>query len=295
MINQVTKNRIQRLAEEYRQIITTRKEALLEIALAEIPEMVYNSNAIENSTLTLEDTEDILLRDQIRRDHDVREIYEVKNLAKITVYLLDNPTKKISVDLMLSLHKMLLTDINDDFAGRFRHHNEWVRVGAHLGANPDFVPGLMRELVDKYNSKDAEYFLSKIAYFHAELESIHPFIDGNGRIGRVLINQQLQAHKLPPIIIRNKSKSTDYYPFFDKYVLTNNYDGFTKLFSSLLTEALYRRITLLTAPRIIPLTQWAKDNGVAGNIVNNKALRQTIPAFRLRERWMIAADYREAK
>ena len=295
MINQITKNKIQRLAEEYQQIIATKKEALQEIALAEIPEMVYNSNAIENSTLTLEDTEDILLRGQIKRDHDIREIYEAKNLAKITEYLLDDPSENLSIDLMLSLHKVLLTDISDDFAGRFRHSKEWVRVGAHLGANPDFVPGLMRELVGKYNRKDDEYFLSRIAYFHAELETIHPFCDGNGRIGRVLINQQLQALKLPPIIIRSKSKTTDYYPLFDKYVLTAKYDGFTALFAALLTEALHRRITLLTAPKITPLAKWALDNGVAGNIANNKALRQTIPAFRLRERWMIAADYRESE
>jgi hypothetical protein len=50
---------------------------------------------------------------------------------------------------------------------------------------------------------------------------------------------------------------------------------------------------LLTSPKIIPLTEWAKNNDVAGNIANNKALRQTIPAFRLRERWMIASDFRE--
>ncbi|MCL1816560.1 MAG: Fic family protein [Clostridiales bacterium] len=259
--------------------------------MAEIPEMVYNSNAIENSTLTLEDTEDILLRDQIKRDHDVREIYEAKNLAKITEYLLDNLNAKLSIDLILSLHKTLLTDINNNFAGRFRNHNEWVRVGTHIGANPDFVAGLMKGLVDKYNSKDDEYFLNRIAYFHAELETVHPFGDGNGRMGRVLINQQLQALKLPPIIIRNKNKHTDYYPLFDKYILTTKYDGFTSLFASLLTEALYRRITLLNAPKIIPLTKWAMNNGVAGNAANNKALRQTIPAFRLRERWMIAADY----
>ena len=292
MINQVTKSRIQRLAEEYRQIIAVNREVLREIALAEIPEMVYNSNAIENSTLTLEDTEDILLRGQIKRDHDIREIYEAKNLAKITEYLLDDSHGQLSIDLILSLHKALLTDINDDFAGRFRYGKEWVRVGAHLGANPDFVPGLMGELVNKYNGKDDGYFLNRIAYFHAELETIHPFCDGNGRIGRVLINQQLQTLKLPPIIIRNKSKNMDYYPLFDRYVLTTKYEGFTALFAALLTEALYRRITLLTAPKIIPLAKWAKDNGVAGNIANNKALRQTIPAFRLRERWMIAADYR---
>lgn len=291
MINTLTKNRIQLLAEEYQQIILAKQHALREVALAEIPEMVYNSNAIENSTLTLEDTEDILLRDQIKRDHDVREIYEAKNLAKITEYLLDNLNAKLSIDLILSLHKTLLTDINNNFAGRFRNHNEWVRVGTHIGANPDFVAGLMKGLVDKYNSKDDEYFLNRIAYFHAELETVHPFGDGNGRMGRVLINQQLQALKLPPIIIRNKNKHTDYYPLFDKYILTTKYDGFTSLFASLLTEALYRRITLLNAPKIIPLTKWAMNNGVAGNAANNKALRQTIPAFRLRERWMIAADY----
>lgn len=293
MINQVTKDRIQRLAEEYRTIIAGKKHAIKEVALSEIPEMVYNSNAIENSSLTLEDTEDIIIRDMVKRDHDVREIYEAKNLAKITEYLLESPNETLSVDLMLSLHKILLTDIRDDYAGRFRHAKEWVRVGAHLGANPDFVSGLTSELVAKYNEEDDTYFLDKIAYFHAEFETIHPYPDGNGRMGRVLVNQQLQKLKLPPIMIQSKTRSTDYYPLFDKYSQTTKYDGFTELFANLLVESLHRRIALLTSPKIIPLTEWAKNNDVAGNIANNKALRQTIPAFRLRERWMIASDFRE--
>ncbi|MCL1876832.1 Fic family protein [Candidatus Saccharibacteria bacterium] len=293
MINQVTKDKIKRLAEEYRAIIAVKKHAIKEIALSEIPEMVYNSNAIENSTLTLEDTEDIIIRDMVKRDHDVREIYEAKNLAKITEYLLKNPNETLSVDLMLSLHKTLLTDIRDDYAGRFRYAKEWVRVGAHLGANPDFVSGLTSELVAKYNDEDDTYFLDKIAYFHAEFETIHPYPDGNGRMGRVLVNQQLQKLGLPPIVIQSKTKFTDYYPLFDKYSQTTKYDGFTELFASLLIESLHRRIALLTSPKIIPLTEWTKNNEVAGNIANNKALRQTIPAFRLRGRWMIASEFKE--
>ena len=74
MINQVTKDRINSLAEEYRKLAAQQKEAIKELALSELPEMVYNSNAIENSTLTLEDTEDILIRNQIRTDHEIREI-----------------------------------------------------------------------------------------------------------------------------------------------------------------------------------------------------------------------------
>lgn len=291
MINQITRDRIQGLATHYQTLIRTRKEAVREIALAEIPEMVYNSNAIENSTLTLEDTEDIILRDMIRHDQNIREIYEAKNLAKITEYLLENPNEKLSIGLILFLHKTLLTDIRDDIAGRFRMNKEWVRIGAHLGANPDFVSALMRDLVQNYNSDGGEYFLDKIAYFHAEFETIHPFGDGNGRMGRTLINHQLMALDLPPIIIQSKSKFTNYYPFFNTYVATTKYDGFTGLFASLLTESLYRRIALLSSPKIIPLTEWAKKNGVAGTIASNKAVRQTIPAFRMRDRWMIPSEF----
>ena len=81
MINQVTRDRINGLSEEYRKLAAMHKEAIKELTISELPEMVYNSNAIENSTLTLEDTEDILIRNQIRTDHEIREIYEAKNLA----------------------------------------------------------------------------------------------------------------------------------------------------------------------------------------------------------------------
>lgn len=270
------------------------EKLLKEIALAEIPEMVYNSNAIENSTLTLEDTEKILSGSELNRKVNVREVYEAKNLAKITEALLNKPKQKLTIALILDLHKTLLTDIDDSVAGRFRKGKEWVRVGNHLGANPAFVNSLMQELVDNYNSqaKGRDYFLDKIAHFHAEFETIHPFVDGNGRIGRALINLQLMNTGLPPIIIQNKSKHTEYYPLFTNYPVTMKFDGFTQLFATLLQEALNKRITMLTAKKIIPLSQWAAQNGIKPTIAANKAKRQTIPAFRLREKWMIDAGYR---
>ena len=291
MINQVTKDRIAVLSEQYKKLVKSKPEAVREISIAEIPEMVYNSNAIENSTLTLKDTEDILLRDSIKRDHDIREIYEAKNLAKITKILLNNSYKLLTVKQMLDLHKLLLAGIKDDWAGRFRSDKEWVRVGAHVGANPDFVERLVNELVTDYSKQDNRYFLDKIAWFHAEFETIHPFNDGNGRLGRVLINQQLMALEFPPVTIQNKSKHTSYYPAFDSYRVTGKFDDFTELLASLLIESLYKRITLLSAPRIITVSGWAKANNVAGNVAINKAIRGTIPAFRMREKWMIAADF----
>ena len=72
------------------------------------------------------------------------------------------------------------------------------------------------------------------------------------------------------------------------------FDGFTQLFAVLLQEALHKRITMLTAKKIIPLSLWAKQNGIKPNIAANKAKRQTIPAFRLREKWMIDEGYQDA-
>lgn len=293
MINQITKDRIATLYDQYKGLVESKPEALREIAIVEIPEMVYNSNAIENSTLTLKDTEDILLRDSIKKDHDIREIYEAKNLAKITETLLDNPNGSVTIESMLRFHKILLGGINDDWAGRFRSGKEWVRVGAHVGANPDFVEQLMTELIADYGKDVNRYFLDEIAWFHAEFETIHPFNDGNGRLGRVLANQQLMHLGYPPIIIPNKGKHTSYYPAFDSYRITAKQNDFTELFAGLLIESLYKRITLLSAPKIITLSAWAKNNGVAGNIAANKAARGTIPAFRLREKWMIGADFTE--
>jgi Fic family protein len=292
MINQITKDKIEALRRQYFHLAKGNEPLLKEIALAEIPEMVYNSNAIENSTLTLEDTEKILSGGSLQRKVNVREVYEAKNLAKLTETLLGNNKSKLSIKLILSWHKTLLSQINDNIAGRFRSGKEWVRVGNHLGANPQFVVMLMQELVDNFNQNKTNYFLDAISHFHAEFETIHPFVDGNGRMGRVLINSQLMHLGLPPIIIQNKSKHTEYYPLFTQYQSTMKFGGFTELFALLLQETLHKRITILTAKKIIPLSIWASQNSIKANVAANKAKRQTIPAFRLREKWMIAEEFK---
>jgi Fic family protein len=291
MVNKTTQSRIDALSSNYRKLARGRGHILHDIAVAEIPEMVYNSNAIENSTLTLKDTEDILLRDIVRKDRDIREVFEAKNLSRVMESLLADPSRPLSIALVLEWHKTLLSGISDAWAGRFRSGKEWVRVGAHIGANPEFVPSLMDETVARYNADPDEWFLSRIAWFHAEFETIHPFCDGNGRLGRVLINQQLMHLGYPPVIVKNKGKKTDYYPLFARYLTTGKADGFTGLLALLLIESLHKRIAYLTSLRMVPLSDWAKTAKLNPSAVLNKAKRQTIPAFRVREKWMIDADY----
>jgi Fic family protein len=291
MINQTTKDKIEALHRQYINLAKGNDSLMKEITLAEIPELVYNSNAIENSTLTLDDTEKILSGGSLNRKVNVREVFEAKNLAKLTESILENNKSLLHIKLILNLHKTLLTNIDDRISGRFRSGKEWVRVGNHLGANPQFVPSLMHELVDNYNQNKISYFLDAVAHFHAEFETIHPLVDGNGRMGRVLINLQLMNLGFPPIIIQNKSKHTEYYPLFTRYQSTMKFGEFTQLFALLLQESLHKRISILTAKKIIPLALWASQKGIKPNVAANKAKRQTIPAFRLREKWMIAEEF----
>lgn len=283
--------RIKNLGLEYHELAKKHPRAVREITFAEIPEQVFNSNAIENSTLTLKDTEDILIRGQIMRDAEIREIYEAKNLSRALELLIENPSQNLTVELILALHKILLSGINDSFAGRFRSGDEWVRVGTHIGANPDFVNDLIYKLVESYNREDGREPISKISYFHNEFEYIHPFCDGNGRIGRILINQQLMKLNLPPIIIPARNKYQDYYPALDAYDKKTDLAPLETYLSLLLLESLNKYITILKGEKVIPLVNWASNNGASSPAILNKAKRQTIPAFRQRGQWMIADSF----
>lgn len=291
MLNSNLQQHLEQLISRYRSLTRHQHQALYEISMSEIADMVYNSNAIENSSLTLRETEDIILRGIVARDQELREVYEAKNLANIMSELYKNPHQRLSTVLILSLHRLLMDGVDDHIAGRWRGGKEWVRVGSHLGANPAFVAQLMSTLVDEYNLDDQRYFVDKIAYFHAEFESIHPFNDGNGRIGRVIINQQLIAHGLPPIVIRNKSKNTDYYPLLERYEVHGDTGGLSALVALSLMEAIHKRLAILGPAPIVNLSKWARQSGLSGSSAANKAKRQTIPAFRINGVWKISADY----
>lgn len=293
MLPDSTKQTIKSLKKEFDHL-KGRKESLLQaLEEVELPERVYNSNAIENSTLTLKETERILLELEVARNVSVRELFEAKNLARVNEYLHSKPSLPLTIETILLLHRMLIGGINDSIAGRLRKENEYVRVGTHVAPAPEHVAQLLENLIAAFSSSHDIYFLDNIAYYHLEFERIHPFCDGNGRIGRVLINQQLAQLGYPPIIIRNKGKRQDYYPQFQKYQAAqaiNETKGMARLLSLSVQESLHKRIAYLRGATIIKLSDYAKQNNLALNAQLNAAKRQTLPAFREKGVWKIGSS-----
>lgn len=287
MISEYNKGRIRELKKEYEHLRPGKESLLVMIDEAELPELVYNSNAIENSTLTLQETERILLELEVSRNVSVRELFEAKNLARVTEYIRNKKDITVSKETILLLHKMLIGGINDNIAGRFRTTNEYVRVGSHIAPAPERIEQLLGSLIADYESAHDEYFLDRISKFHLEFERIHPFVDGNGRIGRVLINLQLALHGYPPTIIRNKGKKDFYYPAFQAYQYNKATAKLDGLLSLALLEALNKRNTYLKGREIVGLTDFAKQTNESPNALLNAARRQTISAFREKGIWKI--------
>lgn len=280
------KNRLQDFKQDYDRL-RNGKDALLKlIDEAELPEGVYNSNAIENSTLTLKETEKILLDLEVSKDVSLREVFEAKNLAQVMEYISTKVEEELSKELILLLHKMLLGNINDNIAGVFRKKGEYVRIGTYIASAPEHIERKLEEALIEYSSNLDMYIVDKIAKFHLDFELIHPFNDGNGRFGRLLINYQLKKLGFPPIIIRDKEKSK-YYLAFKEY----QEDRKTKIMERILVlavmESLNKRITYLKGEAIIELTEYAKKMGENVSSLLNAAKRQTVPAFREKGVWKI--------
>ena len=294
-ITQPIKNRIQALKRGYDALRIGKSSLLSMIDEIEVSESVYNSNAIENSTLSLEETERILLEQAISRNVSVREVFEAKNLARVIEYKRSRVDGgELNKELILLLHRMLLGVIDDGIAGRFRRAGEYVRIGMHIAPAPERVEGMMNDALVEYSSNLDAYFLEKIAQFHLDFEHIHPFCDGNGRLGRVLMNFQLLKLGLPRIIIRNSEKQ-HYYRAFQEYERGGSTRAMEGIVARGLMESLHKRLSYLRGETIVKLSDHIRQYRLSAPAFTNAARRQTIPAFREKGVWKIAAEFTPGK
>jgi len=266
------------------------KEALISlIGEAEIADQVYNSNAIENSTVTLEETEKILLQIDLDRFISQREIFEAKNLARVVEFIDKHAKEKeLTLDVILSLHKMLISNIRDEIAGKFRGPNEYVRVGSHIAPAPQEILGRLEKILADYHAANHENIIKRIAKLHLAFEYTHPFMDGNGRIGRVLNNYLLIREGFVPINIKfiDRGKYYDAFKEFDEKGATAIME---EIVGKALTNSYHKRLAYLEGKKIVTLIEYARKNKISHSNLINKANRQTIEAFLEKEVWKIGA------
>lgn len=194
--------------------------------------LTYNTNRIEGSTLTEHETAAILFNNAALPHKSLIEQLEVKNHQAALNFLFNTVStlKIIDEALILRLHGMLMNGIRDD-AGFYRRHQ--VRIaGANIPtANYVKVPILMKELVNSIHigSKDIVLHISSI---HSNFEKIHPFSDGNGRIGRLLIHAMALINNIPPAIIKQEKRQ-----LYNAYLNKAQHTGDTSLLEDFICDA----------------------------------------------------------
>lgn len=279
--------KIHLLRERYYQAFSKKENLITLINESEVAEQVYNSNAIENSTLSLEETEKILLQIELDRYINERELFEAKNLARVVSYI-DKKAKEqeLHLEVMTFLHKMLLSNIRDDIAGRFRKDNEYVRVGNHIAPAPHELLSRLEKMLAEYQSTNHKPIVERIAKLHLTFEYIHPFVDGNGRIGRVLNNYLLIREWYVPINIKFIDRKL-YYDAFKEFDQKGKTDIMEGIVARSLTNSYHKRLAYLEGKEIVPLREFARKQGISHSNLINKANRQTIEAFLDKGVWKI--------
>ena len=167
-----------------------------------ITRSTYHSNAIEGSTLTYAETYAILYNDNSFKIEakEPREIYEAINHKKALELVLKSIENKEEFDerLIKKINETINKDIKDTTG--YRTVQVFIRGSEHVPPSPEKIPNLMNYFIYNYNN-DTDDTYTKIAKYHIEFEKIHPFEDGNGRTGRLLINYELIKNNLPPVVI----------------------------------------------------------------------------------------------
>lgn len=208
-----------------------------------IVEYTYNSNAIEGNTLTLRET-DLVLRGLTIAQKPLKDHMEAVGHKEAFDYISQLVKEKvpISESIIKQIHFLVLADKRDD-RGVYRRVPVRIMGAQHEPVQPYLIePKMEQLLIDFAESK--EHIITKLALFHIEFERIHPFIDGNGRTGRLLVNLELMKAGYPPIDIKFADRIA-YYNAFDEYYVKNNLSAMGNLFAGYVNERLDTYLKML--------------------------------------------------
>ncbi len=203
-----------------------------------IVEWTYNSNAIEGNTLTLSETK-VVLEGITIGGKSVIEHLEAINHREAIHYVQDIISEKepLSEWTIRNIHALILRGIDSSNAGKYRDENVVISGAKHIPPKHYLVGDAMQRLIAEYlQAWKRLHPVARATLLHGEFVKIHPFIDGNGRTARLLLNFELMRHGYNPIIIKNENRST-YYEALDKAHTTQNYSQFLEMVVALEVES----------------------------------------------------------
>lgn len=217
-------------------------------------ELTYTSNAIEGNTLTRAETALVVDKGITVRGKSLVEHLEAKNHASAVDYIRElaksTTPSDITEDIILDIHRQILTSIDDTNAGRYR--NVPVRVNGSRTIFPNYmkVAELMKEFIEElHRIAKTEHPVIVAAFAHFRLVSIHPFVDGNGRTSRLLMNLILEQNEYPPAIIQ-KEERIKYINALEQSQMTEN----PHLFYEVVGEAVGRSLDIYLDEDKTPVT-----------------------------------------
>jgi Fic family protein len=203
-----------------------------------IVEWTFNSNTIEGNTLTMSETK-VVLEGITIGGKSVVEHLEIINHREAILFieeLIANKEELTEWNLN-NIHTLILKEIDNKNAGKYRTENVLVSGAKHMPPKHYELNDLMQKLIAEYCSVWTKLHpVVKATLLHGEFVKIHPFIDGNGRIARLLLNFELMRNGYTPIIIKNEQRAS-YYDVLDLAHTTLNYGPFIKLVSDLVIES----------------------------------------------------------
>ncbi|BDF05288.1 Fic family protein [[Clostridium] hylemonae] len=221
----LTEGEVERLTEEF------------------VVEYTYNSNAIEGNTLTLRETDMVLrgltIGQKPLKDH-MEAIGHKEAFDLVRDFVKDQ--EPLSERVIKHIHYLVLADKKDD-RGVYRRVPVRIMGAKHEPAQPYLIKPKMEQLLEFYNNSK-EHIIPRLARFHIEFEGIHPFIDGNGRTGRLLVNLELMKAGYPPIDIKFTDRIS-YYNAFDEYHVKHNLGAMEKLFAGYVNDRLDSYLVML--------------------------------------------------
>ena len=206
-------------------------------------EYTYNSNAIEGNTLTLRET-DMVLRGLTIDRKPLKDHLEAVGHKEAFEYVSELVKEKapITESIIRQIHYLVLADKRED-RGVYRRVPVRIMGAHHEPVQPFMIQESMEQLMRSY-AENTEHIVTRLARFHIEFEAIHPFIDGNGRTGRLLVNLELMKAGYPPIDIKFTDRIA-YYNAFDEYHVKGKLNGMERLFAKYVNDRLDQYLAML--------------------------------------------------